>query len=55
VAARIGISEPPAPPWSLAVLHEARPYEIGWLLYAFASQHSVSLPDPASDLSCSRT
>jgi uncharacterized protein len=54
LAARFGISELAPRPSSLAVLHEARPYEIGWLLYAFASQGSVSQAERDGDLSCSR-
>ena len=54
VAARIGINEKRARPAELRILREARPYEIGWLLYAFAPQCAVASPDRARDLSCSR-
>lgn len=55
LAARIGIPEKEARPSALRVLREARPYEIGWLLYAFASQCAIPSPELARDLSCSRT
>ena len=55
LAARMGIREKPLPHSSLAVLHEAWPYEIGWLLYAFASHQAVGPRERVGDLTCARS
>jgi len=54
LAARVGVPEKPLRPSSLEVLREAWPYEVGWLLYAFASQSAPTIPEGARDLSCAR-
>lgn len=53
LAARFGIPERPPRASDLAVLREARPYEIGWLLYALASRSAASYPSLAGDVDCS--